>query len=77
MDHRSAVIVGDDADFQRDGARRRTDEHRHSVVIGLERLPVMSKGVKHVVVGDTVLASARLDVHFSRVATNEWTVNTC
>jgi len=33
--------------------------------------------VEHVVVGDTVLANARLDVHFSRVAMNGMTVNTC
>jgi hypothetical protein len=33
-------------------------------------LPVMSKGVEHVVVGDTVLAGARLDVHSQSVTTN-------
>ena len=77
MDHRSAVVVGDDTDLQRLSARRRADEHRDRVIVSLEGSPVMSKGVEHVVVGDTVLASARLDVHFSRVATNGMTVNTC
>ena len=37
--------------------------HRHVGVVGLEGSPMMSQGVEHVVVGDTVLAGARLDVH--------------
>jgi len=77
MDHRCSILVGDDADLQRLRARRRTDEHRDRVVVGLEGLPVMSKGVEHVVVGDTVLAGARLDVHLGSVTTISTTVNTC
>jgi hypothetical protein len=37
----------------------------------------MSKGVEHVVVGDTVLAGARLEVHSQGASTNTTTVNTC
>jgi len=70
MDHCGAVVVGDDADLQRFGARRRADEHRDRVVVGLEGLPVMSKGVEHVVVRNTVLAGARLDIHSQSVTTN-------
>jgi hypothetical protein len=43
MDHRCPIVVGDDGDLQRFGARRRTDEHRDRVVVGLEGLPVMSE----------------------------------
>jgi len=77
MDHRCSIVVGDDTDLKRICARRRTDEHRDRVIVGLEGLPVMSQGVEHVVVGDTVLAGARLDVHLTSVTTNRTTVNTC
>ena len=70
MDHRCSIVVGDDGDLQRIGARRRTDEHRDRVVVGLEGSPVMSEGMEHVVIGDTVLAGARLDVHLRSVTTN-------
>ena len=77
VDHRSARVVGDDTDLQRLAARRQADKHRDRVVVSLEGLPVMSKGVEHVVVGDTVLAGAGLDVHSQSETTKRTTVNTC
>jgi hypothetical protein len=43
------------------------DEHRDRRVVGLERTPVVAACVAHIVVSDTVLAGARLDVHLSRL----------
>ena len=63
MDDRDASSVIDDADFQRLSIRGRSDEHRDVGIIGLESSPVVSECVEHVVIGDTVLAGARLDVH--------------
>jgi hypothetical protein len=63
VDDRNAVIIIDDTDFQRLSVRGRSNEHRDVGVIGLESSPVVSECVEHVVIGDTVLAGARLDVH--------------
>jgi hypothetical protein len=38
---------------------------------------VVSQCVEHVVIGDTVLAGARLDVHPVRLRTGPRVVNTC
>jgi hypothetical protein len=43
------------------------DEHCDRRVVGLERTPVVAAYVAHIVVSDTVLAGARLDVHLSRL----------
>ena len=63
MNHSRAVLVGDDPDLQRLSRHRWTDEHRDRKVIGFECSPMMTQCVQHVIVGDTVLAGARLDVH--------------
>ena len=75
MDHRGTLIVSDHADLQRAGAERRSDEHRDRWIIGLERPPVVANRVHHVVVGNTVVASARLDVHLEIVPTEAAAVN--
>ena len=36
-------------------------------IVGLETSPVMSECMQHVVIGDTVLAGAGLDVHFHMI----------
>jgi hypothetical protein len=63
MDDRDTIGVIDHTDLQRLAVGGRTDEHRDVGVVGLEASPVVSECVEHVVVGDTVLAGARLDVH--------------
>ena len=67
MDDRDAIVVNHDADLERSRRHRRPDEHRHVRVVGLERSPVMSNCVQHVVVGDTVLAGAGFDVYQTSV----------
>jgi hypothetical protein len=66
VDDRNAVIIIHDTDFQRLSVRGRSNEHRDVGIIGLESSPVVSECVEHVVIGDTVLAGARFDVHRSR-----------
>lgn len=77
MDDRNAIGVVDDADLQRVTVGGWPDEHRDVGVIGLEASPVMSKCVEHVVVGDTVLAGARLNVHSVTLRTAPANVNIC
>jgi hypothetical protein len=67
MDDRNAIGIIDDTNLQRLAVRGRSDEHRDVGIIGLEASPVVSQCVEHVVIGDTVLASARLDVHSVRL----------
>ena len=76
-DDRDAISVIDDTDFQRLSIRGRSNEHRDVGIVGLEASPVVSECVEHVVIGDTVLASARLDVHLFRLRTETATVNIC
>ena len=57
--------------------RGRSDEHRDVGIIGLEAAPVVSQFVEHVVIGDTVLAGARLDVHPARLRIGPPDVNMC
>jgi hypothetical protein len=57
------VVVDDDADLEWRAPSGRPDVHRHVGIIGLEGLPVVAKCMDHVVVVDTVLAGARLDVN--------------
>ena len=77
MDDRDAVGVIDDTDFQRLAARGRADEHGDVGIVGLEASPVVSQRMEHVVIGDTVLAGARLDVHPVRLSTGLRIVNIC
>ena len=77
MDDRDAISIIDDTDFQRLSIRGRSNEHRDVGIIGLESSPVVSECVEHVVIGDTVLAGARLDVHPFRLRTKSFTVNIC
>jgi hypothetical protein len=77
VDDRDAIGIVDDADFQRLSVRGRSDEHRDVGIIGLEASPVVSECVKHVVIGDTVLAGARLDVHLVMLRIRLIFVNTC
>ena len=77
MDDRNAIGIVDDTDFQRLTIRRWSDEHRDVRIISLEASPVVSECMQHVVVGDTVLASARLDVHPPRLRTKRVHVNIC
>ena len=77
MDDRNALGVIDDADLQRLAARGRSDEHRDVGIVGLEASPVVSQCMEHVVIGDTVLAGARLDVHLVRLRIGPRIVNIC
>ena len=77
MDDRNAIGIVDDTDFQRLTVRRWSDEHRDVGIVGLEASPVVSKCVEHVVVGDTVLAGARLDLHLPRLRAESTIVNIC
>jgi hypothetical protein len=77
MDDRNAVGVIDDTNLQRLTVRGRSDEHRDVGIIGLESSPVVSECVEHVVIGDTVLAGARLDVHTVRLRLGLHIVNIC
>jgi hypothetical protein len=76
-DDGDAFLVDDDADLEWCCGGRRADEHRHVGVVGLERSPVMSKCVQHVVVGDTVLAGAPIDVHEVMLRRQGPIVNRC
>ncbi len=68
MNHRRALSVG---------VGRWTDEHRDRVVVSLEGSPVMSICVQHVVVADTVLAGACLDVRADSARQEASAVNMC
>ena len=78
MDHRCPLLIVDDADLERLRIPGGTDVHRDGWVVGLERLPVVAECVEHVVVADTVLAGACLDVdHFGTLPTSTRFVNIC
>ena len=77
MNDRDAIGIIHNADLQRLTDRGRTDEHRDIGIVRLEASPVMSECMEHVVIGDTVLASARLDIHFPRLRRAPTIVNTC
>lgn len=77
MDDRNAVGIIDNANLQRLTVRGRSDEHRDVGIVGLEASPVVSQCVEHVVIGDTVLAGARLDVHCVRLRGGHPVVNMC
>ena len=75
VNDRNTVSVIDDADLQGFSVRRRSNEHRHVRIISFEASPVVSECMEHVVVGDTVLAGARLDVHMARIRSTMAVVN--
>jgi len=77
MNHCRAFVIGDHPNLERLGNGRWTDEHRDRIVVGLEGSPMMSKCVQHVVVADTVLAGARLDVHANSARIRTSAVNIC
>ncbi len=77
MDDRNAISVIDNTNLQRLTVRGRSDEHRDVGIMCLEASPVVSECMEHVVIGDTVLACARLDVHFVRLRTSSSIVNMC
>lgn len=58
-------------DLQRRRCLGRAYEHRHGRVVRLEGSPVMSYRVQHVLVCDTVLACAGLDVHSQKILTSQ------
>ena len=77
MDDRDAVGIVDDTNFERLTVRGWSDEHRDVWIVRLESSPVVSECVEHVVIGDTVLAGARLDVHCVRLRIGLRIVNIC
>lgn len=77
MDDRNTVDVIDDADLQGLAARGRSDEHGDVGIIGFEASPVVSQCMEHVVIGDTALAGARLDVHRVRLRIGLRIINIC
>jgi hypothetical protein len=77
VDDRDAIGVIDDADLQGLAARGRSDEHGDVGIVGFEASPVVSQCMEHVVIGDTVLAGARLDVYLARVRIGLAIVNIC
>ena len=77
MDDRDTVSIIDDTYLQRLTACGWPDEHRDVGIVGLEASPVVSECMEHVVIGDTVLSGARLDVHLPRLRHAPTTVNMC
>jgi hypothetical protein len=77
MNDRDAIGIIDNTNLQRLAVRGRSDEHRDVGIVGLEAAPVVSQCVEHVVIGDTVLAGARLDVHPARLRIGSPDVNIC
>jgi len=75
MDDRDAIGIINDTDLQWLSVCRRSDEHRDRGIVGLEASPVVSQCVEHVVIGDTVLAGARLDVHLTTLRIRQSIVN--
>ncbi len=77
MDDRNAIHIIDNTNLQRLPVRGRSNEHRDVGIVGLESSPVVSQCMEHVVIGDTVLAGARLDVHSVRLRVGLHIVNIC
>ena len=77
MDDRNAVGIIYDTNLKRFTVRLRSDEHRDVGIIGLESSPVVSWCMEHVVIEDTVLAGARVDVPSAKLCTGLLIVNIC
>jgi hypothetical protein len=77
MDDRNTVGIIDNTNLERLTVRGWSNEHRDVGVIGLEASPVVSQCVEHVVIGDIVLAGARIDVHSVRLRIRSPIVNIC
>lgn len=56
MDNRDTIVIDDDADLQGITTLRWADEHGDVRIIGCECLPMISKGVEHVVICHAVFA---------------------
>ncbi len=76
MDDGRSVLICYHPNLQWSGCCGWSDEHGGRRVVGLERSPMMLKCVQHVLVRDTVLACARLDVHGFTVPADTAIVNT-
>lgn len=63
MNNGNAFSVNDNADFERVASLRRSDKHDHFRIVRFEGLPVMSNGVEHIFIGDSVFVGRRFDVH--------------
>ncbi len=77
MNDRHAIVIDHDTDLERFPASGRTDEHGHARIIRLIGLPVVPKGMDHVVVRHAVLACRRRDVHEPTLPTRTTNVNRC
>ena len=77
MNYGDALIVLDNTNLQRLTSSGRADEHGDGWIVGLEGSPMVSNCVQHVVVGDSVLAGCRLDVHNSSLERLPHAVNIC
>ena len=77
MDNRDTLGIIDDTHLERLPVRGRADEHRGAGIARLEASPLVSKSMQHAVVGDIVLAGARLDVHLDTVKLLAHVVNIC
>ena len=77
MDDGDPIVIVEHSDFEWLGVGRRTDEHSDVCVVGIERSPVVSECMRHVVVGDTVLAGARLNVQWVGLRIFGENVNIC
>jgi hypothetical protein len=63
VDNCDTVVIDDDAYLEWITTGGGTYEHCDVRIIGLERPPMVSKGMEHVIVCDTVFAGRRFDVH--------------
>lgn len=77
MDHGDARLLDDDPDLERHAATRRPDEHLHGWIVCFEHKPVIAQSMHHVLIADTVLAGARIDVHSEKLDPSDSLVNTC
>ena len=67
MNDGNAIRVRDEADFEWVAILRRSDKHDNFRIVRFEGLPVVSNGVAHIFIGDTVFAGRRFDVYGLRM----------
>ncbi len=63
MDDRFTISIDNHTDLNWCTVLSWSHEHRHRHIVGFKGFPVMSVGVNHVIVGDTVLTGTVLDIH--------------
>lgn len=68
MNDRDSLFIGHDADLERLCRQRWANEQGDGRIVCLERLPVMSPRVKHVLVVYPVLTGARFNIHGIKVS---------